>query len=85
MKKPIVSTNVGDVNKFIKNGINGYITDVGDSKSLAKGIAKLIKIPNLRKKFGNISRKIASNKLNLNLCAKLHSKTFYSIYYQKWL
>ena len=83
MKKPIVSTNVGDVNKFIKNGINGYITDVGDSKSLAKGIAKLIKIPNLRKKFGNISTKIASNKLNLNLCAKPHSKTFYSIYYQK--
>lgn len=83
MKKPIVSTDVGDVNKFIKNGINGYITDVGDSKGLAKGITKLIKKPNLRKKFGNISRKIAINKLNLNLCAKLHSKTFYNIYYQK--
>ena len=79
MKKPIVSTDVGDVNKFIKNGINGYIVNVGDLKGLSDGIQKLIRKPNLQKKFGALSRKIVKNKLNLNLCAKLHLRAFYRI------
>tara|TARA_B100001057_G_C22797852_1_gene930381 strand:+ start:210 stop:1334 length:1125 start_codon:yes stop_codon:yes gene_type:complete len=79
MKKPIVTTDVGDVNKFVKNGINGYLANVSDSKGLAEGITKLIKKPNLKKKFGAISRKIVKKKLNLNLCAKLHLRAFYRI------
>jgi glycosyltransferase involved in cell wall biosynthesis len=81
MKKPIVSTDVGDVKKFIKNGINGYLANVSDSKGLAEGIVKLIKNPILQKKFGALSRKVVKNKLNLNLCAKLYLKAFYKIYY----
>lgn len=76
MENAVVSTDVGDIGKFIKNGQNGYITKVGDAESLAKNISKLIKNPKLRKKFGGYSRKIVINKLNLDLCARYHQKAY---------
>ncbi len=79
MKKPIVSTNVGDVSKFVKNHKNGYVVNVKDDKSLAKCLSNLIKNTTARKKFGNLSRKTAKYKLNLDLCANLHLKAYKNI------
>jgi glycosyltransferase involved in cell wall biosynthesis len=41
MGKPIVSTNVGDVHKYITECKNGFIVDIGDSKKISDKI-KLI-------------------------------------------
>lgn len=38
MKKPIISTNVGGLNKLIEDGENGYLIEVGDSKTLSNKI-----------------------------------------------
>jgi len=76
MKKPIISTNVGDVNRYIKNNINGFLIKVGDVDDLLEKILKLVKNPKLRRKFGNISRKIVKKKLNIDLCSRLHKKTY---------
>ena len=38
MEKAIVSTDVGDIKKFINNGNNGLVVRVGNDKKLAKGI-----------------------------------------------
>ena len=81
MKKAIVTTDVGDVSKFVKNGINGYVVKTGDYKNLSKYALKLIKNHKLRKKFGNISRKIAKEKLNLKLCADRHFRTYNKLYH----
>jgi glycosyltransferase involved in cell wall biosynthesis len=79
MKKAIVSTNVGDVSKFVVNKTNGYIVKVNDEVMLANSIKKLIKNSSLRKKFGKVSRQIALKKLDIKICANLHVKAYKSI------
>ena len=76
MEKAIVSTNVGDVRKFLKDNNNSYIIDVGDYRNLAKKINKLITRPQLRKNFGKKVRRIVKNKLDLRICADLHVKVY---------
>jgi glycosyltransferase involved in cell wall biosynthesis len=79
MERAIVSKDVGDVSKFINNGVNGFIIKASNTDSLAESVKKLILNPKLRKKFGKKSRQIAKNKLDLNECGKLHSIAYKSI------
>ena len=46
MEKAIVSSDVGDVSKFIQNGVNGFLIDKGDAVGFADNIKKLIEKPN---------------------------------------
>ena len=81
MEKAIVTTKVGDVKNFIKNGKNGYVVNVGDADVLSKRILKLVNFPGLRKIFGKSVRKIAKQKLDARICIAKHEiaykKTFY--------
>jgi len=70
MKKAIVSTNVGDVKKYIKNGRNGFVVNVNDSKIMAKKIKLLVQEPKLRNLFGKRSRIIAKNNFDVKLFGK---------------
>lgn len=38
---PIVATNVGDNNKLVKEGYNGYLTEIGSAEALAAGMRAL--------------------------------------------
>ena len=76
MEKAIVSTDVGDVRKFVKDDINGYIINVSDPNNLAKKITKLIKYPEIRKNFGKKVRQVVKSKLDLKICADLHTKAY---------
>ena len=80
MEKAIVSTDVGDVRKFIKNGVNGYVVKVKDYINLSKRIEKLILSPKLRKTFGRLTRKTAQNKLDLKICTQLHFNAYQTIF-----
>lgn len=82
MKKAIISTKVGDVNKFIKNNINGFIIKSDEKASLANKIQVLIKNSKLRKKFGERSRLIAKNKLHIAICVNLHLNAYQKIFAQ---
>ena len=42
MEKAIVSSDVGDVRKFIENGVNGFLVEKGDAVGFADNIKKLI-------------------------------------------
>jgi glycosyltransferase involved in cell wall biosynthesis len=50
---PIVSTRVGMPADVIKQGENGFLADIADSKGLARSIQKLIADPALLKKCSN--------------------------------
>ena len=76
MEKAIVSSDVGDVRKFIENGVNGFLVEKGDAVGFADNIKKLIEKPNTRINFGKIAREVAKNKLDLNLCVKLHNLAY---------
>ena len=80
MKKPIVSTDVGDVSKYIKHDVNGYIVKANNTIELAKSIKKLIEEPKLRKKFGKRSRQIAKKNFNLKVCRNLHLNAYKMIF-----
>ena len=76
MEKAIVTTDVGDVRKFVKDDINGYIINIRDPDTLAKKITKLILYPEIRKNFGKKVRQVVKSKLDLKICADLHVQAY---------
>lgn len=79
MAKPIVSTDVGDVARFIKNGENGFVVPIKDSIALAKKVSLLIEDEDLRKKFMLKSRNAAIRNLDVNICAMRHAQFYREI------
>ena len=72
MAKAIVSTDVGDVAKFIQDGESGYIVPIKSANALAEKVGLLIENKALRKKFGINAREIAIKKLDVEICVKKH-------------
>ncbi len=56
---PIISTKTDGPNDYIKNGVNGFLTEIGDEKELAKRIEELLEDRVLHKKFTARGRKTA--------------------------
>ncbi len=76
MQKAIISTDVGDVSLYIKDGHNGFVVGVGDSIKLCCKLEELIQNDSKKEHFGIISRKIAINYLDVQKCAKLHINAY---------
>ncbi len=84
---PIVATNVGDNNRLVYHGQNGYIVDVKDFKQLANKLCELVISYEKRITFGlesyriikeNYSFEVFQNKYielieTLDLCHKRKS------------
>ena len=49
---PVVCTNVGDNDKLVLEGENGYLTEIGDAEQLATKLKTLITDNELRQKMG---------------------------------
>lgn len=52
-KKPVVSTNVGEIPLIIKNGVNGFIVGVNEVDAFGESLSKLIDDEALRTQLGN--------------------------------
>ena len=74
--KPIVTTNVGSVNTYIKDGESGFIVPVNDDDQLFEKTVKLINDKSLRVKFGNNAREIAHKSLNISSAASKHASIY---------
>jgi glycosyltransferase involved in cell wall biosynthesis len=74
MELPVVSTDVGDVHRFVENekARSGSVVDVGDSEALAEEVLRFLQDADLRHIAGQNSRKIACSRLDLSICAKKH-------------
>ena len=79
MGKAIVSTDVGDVAKFIKDGESGFVVPIKDAVTLAERVGLLIKNADLRKKVGANARKIAIKNLGIDICVKKHAEFYRKI------
>jgi glycosyltransferase involved in cell wall biosynthesis len=77
MGKPIVSTNVGDVDLYVTN--NGYVAQIKDFYAISRYLIKLITNKDKMKRFGELSRMVAVNNLNKEKCAKLHVDAYKKI------
>jgi len=60
MARAIVSTDVGDVSRHIKNEVSGFVVQVGDYEAMADKIEFLLKDPKQRTKLGENARKAAA-------------------------
>jgi len=76
MAKPIVSTNVGDVPLYIKNGVSGDIVDVGNYHEMANKINDLIASHSKRVEYGNLAREEVKNRLSLEFCVEKHINVY---------
>lgn len=63
---PIVATNVGDNNRLVINEVNGFLTNIKDSRDLSDKILLLSNDYNLRIKFGKESNKIINLDFSIN-------------------
>jgi glycosyltransferase involved in cell wall biosynthesis len=64
---PIVCTNVGDNNKLVIEGLNGYICPVGDWKELADRTRYLILHDEDRVAFGRKSKEILERNYDVEI------------------
>ena len=79
MAKAIVSSDVGDVARFIKNGESGFIVPTKDAVALAKKVGILIENRNLRERCGHEAREVAVKYLDVDICAKKHAQFYREI------
>jgi glycosyltransferase involved in cell wall biosynthesis len=77
MGKAIVSSNVGDVPRFIKDNKNGFIVPCRDSQALAAKVDTLITAPELRKNFGKRARQTAKQFLDISVIVQNHLNAYH--------
>ncbi len=70
MSKPIVTTDTTGCKDVVKDGYNGYLVPVKDSKTLANKIEKLILDKKLRKEFGKNGRKMTEELFDIDKIVK---------------
>ncbi|MBO72229.1 MAG: hypothetical protein CMD35_01310 [Flavobacteriales bacterium] len=59
--KPVIATNVGEVNFAIKHNVNGMLIDEGNEEDFSNSIIKLIDDPELRQSLGKKGREMIMN------------------------
>lgn len=79
MGLPVVSTDVGDVPRFVKNKHNGYVVPEGDYRALAERVSYLMENADKRVEYGRRSRAIAVRELDVAKCAQAHCEMFESL------
>lgn len=53
---PVVATRVGGTPDVVDDGVDGFLTEVGDTKALAARLTELARDPELRRRFGEAGR-----------------------------
>ena len=76
MARPIVSSNVGDVAKFIKDRENGFVVPVKNPAALAEKAGMLIENRDLRRIFGEKARDVAIQYLDVEICVRKHAEFY---------
>lgn len=79
MEKGIVSTDVGDVGRFLADEESGFIVPTEDPRRLAAKVGILIENPELRSDFGKKAREAAKKYLDINVVARRHIEAYHSI------
>jgi len=56
-ERPAVATRVGGIPDVVRDGVDGFLVDVGDASALAERLAELARDPALRERMGREGRK----------------------------
>lgn len=64
---PVVVTNVGEITRFIKNGISGYIAEPDSAASFFHKMLEALSDPDMSKQIGENGKKIAEEIFNYKI------------------
>jgi len=78
--RPIVTTNVGVIDEYLKDGENGFLINKRDENEFAEAIAKLLSDENLRYKIGLNNRRYALEKFSFKNIIKQWLKVYEDTY-----
>src|SRR5262249_18147036 len=56
MTVPVIATEIAGIPRLVQDGVNGVLVAPGSAKALAKGIADLVRQPDLRSRIANAGR-----------------------------
>ena len=76
MGTPVISTDVGDVPLYVRDGDNGFIVNVEDSEALSERLKLLTSNSELRHQFGARCREVVVSELGLGRCAARHLNAY---------
>jgi len=57
LKTPVISSKISGIPELVDNGVNGYLTDPGDSQAIAERLNDLLSDKHLRVKMGEDGRR----------------------------
>lgn len=75
-KIPIVSTDVGDVNKAVKDGRNGLLVPSGDIQQMADGLYQLLTNKAQRRQFGEAGYQIWHDQYSVAQMVKSYEELY---------
>jgi glycosyltransferase involved in cell wall biosynthesis len=76
MARAVVSTDVGDVARFLPDGVAGYVVPTRNSDELARAVSALAVQPGLRARLGRAARESALRHLDIKICVAKHLETY---------
>ena len=79
MGKAIVSTDVGDVARFLKNEETGFVVPIKDTEALANKVSVLVENPDIRERFGKKAREAACKYLDVAVTARKHMEAYKTV------
>lgn len=78
--RPVVATNFPGIAKVVKDGVNGFLVEEKNVKSIREALIRLIKSKILRKKMGQASRRIAEMKLSAEQIGTRYTRILESLF-----
>ena len=80
---PIVATNVGGNPFLVQDNNNGFLVGVGMDEQLYEKLSILIANPDLRERFGRLSRAIVLERFSINKMVDDYERSYSSIFKRK--
>jgi glycosyltransferase involved in cell wall biosynthesis len=62
---PIVASRVGGIPEVVRDGLNGYLIEPGDSEALATNVNTLLDRPEQRRHFGQAGRALVLERFSI--------------------
>jgi glycosyltransferase involved in cell wall biosynthesis len=79
MGLPIITTDTPGCKDVVENEVNGFLVPVRDAVALSRAILSLIEQPDLRHRFGEISRRRAVERFDISVIAMQICIAYYQI------
>ena len=77
--RPIITCNSIGCKDVVEDGVNGFLIPIKDSDALTEKLRVLIENPELRRKMGEASRRIAERDFSIDIVKKKHLEVYASL------